>query len=170
MFVIWMTGLSGSGKSTIAARLFEKIKDRGLKVENLDGDVIRDYFPRTGFSKEERDAHIIRAGFMASLLEKHGVCVIGSFISPYQDARSTVRDLCRNYIEVYVDTSLAECENRDVKGLYAKVRKGEIKNFTGIDDPYEVPESPHIHIKTEELDLEGSVDKILNYLDERSYI
>ena len=145
--VIWFTGLSGSGKSTIAERVFEGLRRRRVKVERLDGDAIRDIFP-TGFTRPERDAHIRRVGFLASLLEKHGVSVVASFVSPYAESRDFVRKLCRNFVEVYVSTPLEECERRDVKGLYAKARRGEIRNFTGFDDPYEPPERPELTIDT----------------------
>ncbi len=159
--VIWFTGLSGSGKSTLSEGLYEKLKDKGLKVEHLDGDSIRDIFPKTGFSKEERNRHIRRVGFLASKLEQNGVIVIASFISPYQETRDFVRGLCKNFIEVYVSTPLEECERRDVKGLYAKARKGEITQFTGIDDPYEVPVNPEISIDTTNISVEEAVKEIM---------
>ena len=120
----------------------------GVGYERLDGDVLRGVFPNTGFSKEARDEHIRRVGFMASRLEHHGVIVIASFISPYRQARQFVRDLCSNFIEVYVKASIDECTRRDVKGLYKKALAGEIKEFTGIDDPYEEPENPEIVVDT----------------------
>ena len=159
--VIWFTGLSGSGKSTLSEALYEKMKIKGLKVEHLDGDSIRDIFPKTGFSKEERNRHIRRVGFLASKLEKNGVTVIASFISPYKEARRFVRGLCENFIEVHVATPIEECEKRDVKGLYAKARRGEIKQFTGIDDPYEVPENPEISVDTTGLSIEEAMKKII---------
>ncbi len=159
--ILWFTGLSGSGKSTLSEALYEKLKDKGLKVEHLDGDSIRDIFPKTGFSKEERNRHIRRVGFLASKLEKNGVIVIASFISPYKETRDFVRNLCNNFIEVYVSTPLEECERRDIKGLYAKARKGEITQFTGIDDPYEVPENPEIEIDTTNMGVEEAVKMIM---------
>jgi len=158
--VIWLTGLSGSGKSTIAEGLYKKIQSRGLKVEYLDGDRVRNIFPKTGFSKEERDRHVKRIGFLASMLEKNGVIVVAAFISPYEESRKFVRDLCNNFIEVHVSTPLEECKRRDIKGLYAKAEKGEIKNFTGIDDPYEVPLQPELSFDTTNITVDEAVNRI----------
>lgn len=160
--VIWLTGLSGSGKSTIAEELYEKLKKKELKVEYLDGDRVRDIFPKTGFSKEERDRHIRRIGFLASMLEKNGVIVIAAFISPYEEARQFVRDLCCNFIEIHVSTPFAECKRRDIKGLYAKAEKGEIKNFTGVNDPYEEPLNPEFRIDTTNISVKEAVEKIIH--------
>ncbi len=159
--VIWFTGLSGSGKSTLAEALYKKMKAQNFKVEQLDGDIIRNIFPKTGFSKEERNRHVRRVGFLASKLEENGVTVIASFISPYRESRDFVRSQCENFIEVYVSTPLEVCEERDVKGLYKKARSGEITQFTGIDDPYEVPQNPEIEIDTSKSSIEASVDMIL---------
>jgi adenylylsulfate kinase len=163
-FVLWLTGLSGSGKSTLAEILFEKIAAAGKSCEQLDGDILRGVFPRTGFSKEARDEHIRRVGFMASRLEHHGVAVVASFISPYREARAFIRGLCDNFIEVHIAASLDECKRRDVKGLYKKALAGEIKEFTGIDDPYEVPENPEIVVNTGEQTIDESVQQIMDYL------
>jgi adenylylsulfate kinase len=159
--VIWLTGLSGSGKSTIAEKLYEEMIKRNLRVEHLDGDRVREIFPRTGFTKEERDRHIRRIGFLASMLEKNGVFVIASFIAPYKESRDFVRNSCINYKEIYLSTPLEECEKRDPKGLYAKVRSGEIKNFTGVDDPYEIPENPALTIDTSKYSIEESTKMVL---------
>jgi len=164
-FVLWFTGLSGSGKSTLADRTGELLAEKKLKLQRLDGDILRGLFPATGFTKHQRDDHIKRVGYMASVLEKHGVCVIASFISPYNEARSLVRGMCNNFIEVYVTCPLDECISRDVKGLYQKARAGEIQNFTGIDDPYEPPENPEIVIDTQKLSIEESVSVIMDYLE-----
>ncbi len=164
-FVLWFTGLSGAGKSTLADIIFNKLSTQTERIEKLDGDVMREFFPKTGFSKQQRDDHIKRVGYMASLLEKHGVTVICSFISPYKDTRNFVRSMCKNFIEVYVCASIEECEKRDVKGLYKKVRKGEIKNFTGIDDPYQPPDKPEITINTDSEEIQQSVSKVINYID-----
>lgn len=164
-FVLWFTGLSGSGKSTLADKIYAELKRSGKKVEQLDGDIVRDIFPKTGFSKEERDQHIKRIGFLASILERNDVIVIASFISPYRESRDFVRKLCDNFIEVYVSASLEECEMRDVKGLYKKVRAGEIKHFTGIDDPYEIPENPELIIDSEKLSVNRSTEIIFEYLN-----
>lgn len=162
--MLWLTGLSGSGKSTLAEKLYDALKRQGKKVERLDGDVLRVFFPGTGFTKEARDEHIKRVGFMASRLEHHGVIVIASFISPYREARDFVRNLCKNFIEIYVKASLAECKRRDVKGLYQKAQAGEIKSFTGIDDPYEEPMQPELTVDTEQQTLEQSVQQVMDYL------
>lgn len=163
--VLWFTGLSGSGKSTISERVYEVLKNRGYKVEHLDGDAVREVFPTTGFSKEERDSHVKRVGFVASLLQKHGVFVVASFISPYQDARDFVRNMCEDFTEVYISTPLEVCEQRDVKGLYEKARKGEIDNFTGISDPYEEPEKPELEIDTTDISVDEGVKMVLEYLE-----
>lgn len=120
--VIWLTGLSGSGKSTIAEALYKKLKSKGLKAEYLDGDRVRDIFPKTGFSKEERDRHIKRIGFLASILEKNGVIVIAAFISPYEESRQFVKNLCNNFIEVHVSTPLEECKKEILKACMLKPR------------------------------------------------
>jgi adenylylsulfate kinase len=159
--VLWFTGLSGSGKSTIAARVHEELVRRGVRVEYIDGDALRAVFPNTGFTRGERDEHLRRAGYMASRLEAHGVTVIASFVSPYRDSRDFIRKLCREFIEIYVATPLEECERRDVKGLYARARRGEIPNFTGISDPYEAPEHPELTLDTRVLSVEQSVTKVL---------
>lgn len=165
--VLWFTGLSGSGKSTISEKLYEIMKKKGLRVEHLDGDAIREIFPKTGFTREERNAHIKRVGYLASRLQAHGVFVIGSFVSPYKEARNFVRKLCEDFTEIYISTPFEECEKRDVKGLYAKARAGEIKNFTGLDDPYEAPENPELEIDTTNISLDEAVQRVIDYLDEK---
>ena len=162
--VIWFTGLSGAGKTTLAEKLAAYLKENGEKCELLDGDTVRNIFPQTGFTKKERDEHVKRMGFLASMLERNGVTVLASFISPYRESRDFVRKMCRNFVEVYVSTSLEVCEKRDVKGLYKKARRGEIKSFTGIDDPYEPPLHPEITINTAEETVEESLEKLLNCL------
>jgi len=162
--VLWFTGLSGAGKSTIAEVVFEKLKSKGLKVEHLDGDKVREVFPKTGFSKDDRNRHIKRVGFLASLLERNGIFVVASFISPYQESRDFVRNQCQNFQEIYVSTPLSVCEQRDAKGLYAKARRGEITQFTGIDDPYEVPDHPEITVDTSNQTIEESVSLVLQKL------
>lgn len=144
--VVWFTGLSGAGKTTIATELVRLIAERGFPVEHLDGDAIRKVFPDTGFTREARDAHIRRVGLVASYLEKHKVCVVASLISPYEDSRTFVRGICKSFFEAYISTDLAVCERRDVKGLYARARRSEVANFTGISEPYEVPLRPDIAI------------------------
>ena len=162
--VIWLTGLSGAGKSTIADSLVAALRTRGARVEPLDGDAIRGVFPSTGFTRPERDAHIKRVGFLASRLEAHGVIVVASLVSPYRDSRRFVRDLCSRFIEVHVATPLEECERRDPKGLYRKARAGEIRNFTGLDDPYEAPEAAEIVIDTTVFSAAEAAAAILSHL------
>jgi adenylylsulfate kinase len=163
-FVLWLTGLSGAGKSTLSSRIYQNLVKAGHPVEHLDGDSLRAVFPTTGFSRKDRDEHIQRVGYLASRLEHHGVIVIASFISPYRQARTFVRDLCHNFIEVYVKADLETCKNRDVKGLYKKAIAGKITSFTGIDDPYEEPQHPEIVIDTDTLSIEQSEKVIMDYL------
>ena len=160
--VIWFTGLPGSGKSTVADSVAEALLSRGLKVERLDGDSIRQLFPQTGFTREERDEHLRRVGFLASRMEKQGVFVVASFVSPYEDSRRFVRELCTNFVEVYVATPLAECERRDPKGLYTRARRGEIANFTGVSDPYEAPKNAEVVIDTTNARVEELRDRVLS--------
>jgi adenylylsulfate kinase len=159
--VLWFTGLSGSGKSTIAVRVHEELKRRGVDVEYIDGDALREVFPNTGFTRAEREEHLRRTGYMASRLAAHGVTVVASFVSPYRESRDFIRRHCRKFVEIYVATPLDECERRDVKGLYARARRGEIKNFTGIDDPYETPENPELTLDTRALSVEECVARVL---------
>jgi adenylylsulfate kinase len=159
--VLWFTGLSGSGKSTIAERVHAELERRGREVEYIDGDALRAVFPGTGYTRDQREEHLRRTGYMASRLEAHGITVVASFVSPYRESRDFIRKLCRNYVEIYVSTPLDECERRDVKGLYARARRGEIRNFTGIDDPYEPPEHPELTLDTRSLSVEQSVATVL---------
>lgn len=162
--VIWLTGLSGAGKSTIAEVLVRRLEQTGRRVELLDGDAIRHVFPSTGFSRPERDAHIRRVGFLASRLEAHGVTVIASLVSPYRDSREFVRGLCRTFVEVHVATPLEECERRDPKGLYARARAGLITQFTGLDDPYEPPDAPELTLETTALSPAEAAERILAHV------
>ena len=170
-FVLWLTGLSGSGKSTIAEIVEGELVARHIKVERLDGDVVREGLTSDlGFSKEDRAKNIERVTFVAKLLSRNGVGCICSFISPYQDIRDKVRIETTNFIEVFVDASLDAVIERDVKGLYKKAIAGEIPNFTGISDPFEVPEAPDLRIQTDdETPLESS-NQILEYLEDRGLI
>src|SRR5699024_4257374 len=133
--VLWFTGLSGSGKSTISEKVYPALKERGYRVEHLDGDAIREIFPSTGFRKEERNAHIKPEGYIAIRLQAHGVFVIRYLISPYQDTCYFVRYIFEDFIEIHISKPLDDCEKLDDKGLYAQARKREIKNFTGISNP-----------------------------------
>jgi adenylylsulfate kinase len=166
--VLWFTGLSGAGKSTIARAVYRELEQREAAVEYLDGDVIRDLLPGSGFTPAERDAHVKRVGYLASRLEHHGVCVVCALISPYRETRETVRGLCRRFVEIYVSTPIEDCERRDVKGLYARARRGEIKNFTGIDDPYEPPVAPELTIDTSTTSVEEAVSRILAFVDRQA--
>jgi 3'(2'), 5'-bisphosphate nucleotidase len=163
--VLWFTGLSGSGKSTIARQVVAALEACGERVEYLDGDAIREVFPATGFTRPERDAHIRRVGWVASRLERHGVTVVASLVSPYEESRNFVRGLCRHYHEIWISTPFDECARRDVKGLYAKALRGEIRNFTGLDDPYEPPSRPELTIDTTHLGVDDAVRRVLAYLD-----
>jgi adenylylsulfate kinase len=165
--VLWFTGLSGSGKSTIAERVHDDLAGRGIDVEYIDGDALREVFPNTGFTRAEREDHLRRTGYMASRLAAHGVTVVASFVSPYRESRDFIRRLCSNFVEIYVATPLAECERRDVKGLYARARRGEIRNFTGIDDPYEPPEHPELTLDTQAFTVEECVAQVLSQFGER---
>jgi adenylylsulfate kinase len=162
--VVWLTGLSGAGKSTIAGELARRLETLGSAVELIDGDAMRTLFPGTGFTRAERDAHVRRVGYLASRLEAHGVTVVASLISPYRDSRAFVRSLCTRFVEVHVATDLAECERRDPKGLYARARAGEIPNFTGLDDPYEAPERPGIVVDTTIETAAAAAARIVDWL------
>jgi adenylylsulfate kinase len=170
-FILWFTGLSGAGKTTISEALEPELKARGCKVEILDGDIIRTHLSKgLSFSKEDRDINIRRIGFVAHLLSRNGVVAITAAISPYRALRDEIRAMEPNFVEIYIKASLETCESRDVKGLYAKARAGEIKGFTGIDDPYEEPINPEIICSTAEETVDESVVKILTKLGELGYI
>lgn len=170
---IWFTGLSGSGKSTIANALTPMLLERGREVTTLDGDVVRTHLSKgLGFSKEDRDTNILRIGFVAGEITRHTGTVICAAISPYRKTRNEARKMVGSdrFIEVFVDTPLEVCEDRDVKGLYAKARSGEIKGFTGIDDPYEAPVSPEIVVTTVNKDPKECAREIVNFLEERGFL
>jgi adenylyl-sulfate kinase len=173
-FTLWFTGLSGAGKTTIAHLVGPAIEERGPIVEYLDGDTVRTHLSKgLGFSKEDRDANIERIGWVAARLTRHGAAVIASAISPYAEARSHARALVEEFgpfVEVFVDVSLDEATRRDTKGLYEKALRGEIKGFTGVDDPYEAPEDPDIRIDTDNESPEESADRIVTLLEERGLI
>ena len=169
--VIWFTGLSGSGKTTIAHMLEDKLLEAGVPIELLDGDVVRENLSKgLGFSKEDRDTNIRRIAFVAHLLQRNGVFVITAAISPYRSIREEARAMIKDFVEVYADAPLDVCEQRDVKGLYAKARAGEIKGFTGIDDPYEPPAGAEVVVKTDELTVEESCQKVIEKLIEMKYL
>lgn len=165
--ILWFTGLSGAGKSTIAGAVEQKLYELGHHTYLLDGDNVRYGINKDlGFSNEDRVENIRRIGEMAKLFTDAGILVLTAFISPFRADRRMVRDSVGpgEFIEVYMDTPLAKCEDRDPKGLYKKARAGEIKNFTGVDSAYEVPESPEIVIKTAEFTVEACADHIIQYL------
>lgn len=162
--MVWFTGLSGAGKSTLAAGLEKALFERGFKVYHLDGDNIRNGLNKNlGFSEEDRTENIRRVGEVGALMTDAGLIVLSAFISPFQQDRNKVREIIGedNFIEVFVDCPLNICEQRDVKGLYRKARRGELKNFTGIDSPYESPEQPDIHIFSDRESIDESIEKLL---------
>ncbi|MGF1568230.1 MAG: adenylyl-sulfate kinase [Nodosilinea sp.] len=162
---VWFTGLSGSGKSTITMAVAEKLEAEGYAFEILDGDIVRTNLTKgLGFSREDRDENIRRIGFVSNLLTRNGVIVLVSAISPYREVRDEVRDRIGDFIEVHVSAPLDVCEQRDVKGLYKRARAGEIKGFTGIDDPYEAPLNPEVNCQTHQETLDESVAKVLEAL------
>jgi len=169
--IIWFTGLSGSGKSTIAGELEYELFQRGYRTYLLDGDNVRHALNRDlGFSDHDRKENIRRIGEVCKLFVDAGIIVLSAFISPFKEDRESVRGLVEfgEFIEVFVDTPLEVCEARDPKGLYKKARNGEIKEFSGIDSPYEPPLTPELHIQN--LELDGAVGKILDYLETRGYL
>jgi adenylyl-sulfate kinase len=173
-FTVWFTGLSGSGKSTIAEMLYHEFQARGLKTEILDGDVVRTNLSKgLGFSKEDRDTNIMRIGFVANLLTRNGVAAICCPISPYKETRDANRALIGNFVEVYVHATIEElAEHRDPKGLYKKALAGEIKDFTGVspDAPYEVPENPELVVDTMTETPEESLQNVLRTLVKLGYL
>jgi adenylylsulfate kinase len=171
-FTLWFTGLSGSGKTTITNQLVKELRRRDVGLEVLDGDIVRENLSKgLGFSKEDRDTNIRRIAFVANLLSRHGVPVITAAISPYREIRNEAREMMDDrFIEAYVKASVETCEERDVKGLYAKARSGEIKEFTGVSDPYEPPEDPELVLETESQSPEESAQQIIAYLEERQLI
>jgi adenylylsulfate kinase len=168
---VWFTGLPCSGKTTIADKVALNLKNRGLKVERLDGDIVRKGLTSDlGFSKEDRNKNIERVTFVAKLLTRNDVIVLATFISPYIQRRQQTREEIGEFVEVYVKASVEECIKRDVKGMYKKAMEGKIKNFTGVDDPYEEPPSPEIVLDTEVETVQESVEKVLNYLEKKGYL
>lgn len=170
-FILWTTGFSGSGKTTLTNRLEEVFRERGYKVELLDGDVVRTHLSKgLGFSREDRDENIRRIGFVADLLARNGVIAMTAAISPYRGVRDELKAKYKNFIEVFVDAPIEECIRRDVKGLYKKALSGEIKQFTGISDPYEAPLNPDLVLHTDKESLDESVERVLSFLKGRGLI
>jgi len=170
-FTLWFTGLSGSGKSTLAHKVEEILLERGMKVEVLDGDVVRQNLSKgLGYSKEDRDTNIRRIGWVCHLLTRNDVVAIASAISPYKEIREENRRLIGRFVEVYCKAGLEALKKRDPKGLYEKALRGEVKNFTGVDDPYEPPDNPEIICETDKESVEESVNKIIRTLEMMGYI
>ncbi|MFT7671321.1 MAG: adenylylsulfate kinase [Planctomycetota bacterium] len=171
-FTLWFTGLSGAGKSTLAQYLTPILKERGCKVEVMDGDEIRENLSKgLGFSKEDRDTNIRRIGYVANLLSRNGCAAITAAISPYSGVRDEIRKMTQaSFVEVFVFAPLECVEERDTKGLYKKARSGEIKNFTGISDPYEAPENPEVLVDTSKQSIEESAQVIVDYLESKGLL
>lgn len=170
-FTLWFTGLPCSGKSAVADKVAEILKERGLRAERLDGDIVRQSLTRDlGFSKADRDENIRRVTFVAKLLTRNGVAVLTSFISPYKEIREESRREIGTFLEVYTKCALEVCIERDVKGMYKKAMRGEIKEFTGVSDPYEEPVNPEILLETDKETLDESAAKVISRLEELGYI
>ena len=170
-FTLWFTGLSGAGKTTVAEIVEKELKERGLRVEVLDGDIVRTNLSKgLSFSREDRNINVLRIGFVANLLTRNGVAVIVSAISPYKEARDQVRRRIIDFIEVFVDVPLEVAAERDVKGLYKKAFAGEIEQFTGVSDPYEPPAAPDLVLKTDEETPEESAKKVIERLEFYGYL
>jgi len=171
-FVLWFTGLPCAGKTTVAAAVREALEARAIPNELFDGDVVRTYLStRLGFTKEDRDVNVKRIGFVCNLVARHGVAAIAAAISPYQTTRQEVRAACEvPFVEVFVDCPVEVCAQRDVKGMWAKAKRGEIKHFTGVDDPYEAPQNAEIVCRTHHDSAEQSVAQVLGVLEEMKLI
>ena len=168
---MWFTGLSGAGKSTIASLVVAELRTRGCKVELLDGDEVREHLSKgLGFSKEDRDENIRRIGWVAAVLCRNDVISVTAAISPYRSVRDEVRGWIEHFVEIYVATPLEECERRDVKGLYARARAGEIPEFTGVSDPYEAPVAPELTLETAGRTPEESAGEVLAWLEAHSLL
>jgi sulfate adenylyltransferase len=170
---VWFTGLSGSGKSTTAAKLTDLIRERGREVTVLDGDVVRTHLSKgLGYSREDRDTNVRRIGYVASEVVRHGGIVVAAVVSPYRETRGDVRQMVgsEHFVEVYVDTPLEVCEQRDVKGWYAKARSGEVGSFTGVDDPYEAPLHPELTLYTTNATPAMNARIVFEHLQARGYL
>jgi len=162
--VIWFTGLVRSGKAELAASLVKDLEEKGMKVEYLNGHNIRNLFPETGYSKDEVNEHIKRVGYLASRLERRGIFVVASFVSPFAESREFVKNICENFVEVHVSTPIEYCEEHDESGIYKKAREGKIKYLAGVDVEYETPENPLIRIDTSKQNYEDISSKLLKDL------
>ena len=170
-FTLWFTGLSGAGKTTVAEIVEKELRERGRRVEVLDGDIVRTNLSKgLGFSREDRNVNVLRIGFVANLLTRNGVGVIVSAISPFKEARDQVRRRIIDFVEVFVDAPLEVCAERDVKGLYKKAFSGEIPQFTGVSDPYEAPNAPDLVLKTAEEEPHESAQRVIEKLEFFGYL
>jgi adenylylsulfate kinase len=170
-FTIWFTGLPSCGKTTITNQIAVILKNKGYQVEQLDGDIVRRLVSKDlGFSKEDRDENIRRAIFLAKTLTRDHAVVLASFVSPYRKLRREARKEIKNFVEVYVRCPIEICKQRDVKGMYKKALEGKIKNFTGVDDPYEEPEHPELIVDTNKESIEESVKKVVQKIEELGYL
>ncbi len=170
-FTLWFTGLPCSGKTTISQAVARELRNRGIKLEVLDGDVVRQNLSKElGFSREDRRTNCLRNGFVAKLLTRNDVVTLAALISPYRKTRQELMERVPNFHLVFVDCPVEVCADRDVKGMYAKAKRGEIPNFTGISDPYQEPENPDLHIKSSEETIKESTGRVLNYLEENNLI
>lgn len=170
-FTLWFTGLSGAGKTTVSTRVAEELRRRGMKVEVLDGDVVRENLSKgLGFSKADRDTNIRRIGWVCQVLTRNGVVAIAAAISPYREIRDEVRSKVGHFVEIYASCPIDVLAERDVKGLYKKALAGEIKNFTGVDDPYEAPQNPEVTIHSDSETVDESVAQVLAKLKELGYL
>lgn len=163
-FVLWITGLSGAGKTVIAEEVTKRLREQQLKVSHLDGDAVRHLFPTTGFTRNEVNQHIERVGHLASELERNGVFVVASFLSPYLESRRFVRSVCQNYIELYLATPIEVCRERDPKGIYARADRGEIHNLSGVDSPYEASPDAAIVVDTSRMSVTEATDQVMKRL------
>jgi adenylylsulfate kinase len=170
-YLLWFTGLSGAGKSTIAELVEAELRGRGCPLERLDGDEVREHLSQgLGFTREDRDTNVLRIGWVASLLSRHGVGVLTAAISPYAETRAAVRAMTTNFTEIFVDAPLEEVVRRDVKGLYRRALAGEIPHFTGVSDPYEAPTAPELRLRTAEETPEASAARVVAYVEGRGWV
>ncbi len=168
---LWFTGLSGAGKTTVALALEKRLKEMGFRVERLDGDLVREHLTRDlGFNKADRDENIRRVSYVAALLTRNDVITLCCFISPYRQTRDEARKLIGSFAEIYVNAPLEVCEERDVKGLYRKARRGGIAEFTGVSDPYEPPEKPELELRTDLISVDECVEQLLGFLSDKGCI
>ena len=163
-FVLWFTGLPASGKKAMADKVYEQLKKDGLRAERIDSQDVRPLFPETGFTREEVDRHVKRCGHLAAMLEKNGVIVVASFVSPYRESRQFVRSMARNFVEVHLKTTVEACERRDALGRYRKARQGVFSNFPGIDVPYEETDRPELTIDVDIVSQTEAVKQIVEYV------